>query len=152
MDSPKEKQKDGSSSSAHLDIRSKYGKKLRKKVEGGLAGVDLANTKKEEALQRGDAASHLVARNIALMDDVQTSGSRWLANSGTGSLLSFLSMRSVKIALMPSPQQMDESQIIIKQQQMQDLTRQLPNVKFDLLLEGEKLMKMGMGKILQQLF
>ena len=112
MDSPKEKQKDGSSSSAHLDIRSKYGKKLRKKVEGGLSGANLANTKKKEALQRADAASHLAARTIALMDDVQASGSRWLANSGTGSLLSFLSMRSVKIALMPSPQQMDESQII----------------------------------------
>lgn len=134
----KEKKIDGTSPSAHSDIRAKCAGKLWAKVEGGLAGVELAKSKKDESLQQGDAASHLAARNIALMEDAQISGSRWMANSGTGSLLSFLSMRSMKIALMPPPQQLDPPQISKKMMEMEDITRQLPDVRFDLLLEGEK--------------
>jgi len=120
----------------YMDIRSKYGAKLRSKVEGGLAGVDLANSKKEESLQKGDAAGHFAARALAAANTVTTSGSKWLASTGTGSLLSFLSMRSMKIALLPSPRSTSVAEKAQMKQNMEDLTRQLSNVNFDLLVEG----------------
>jgi hypothetical protein len=61
-----------------MDIRTKYAKQLRSKVDGGLAGVELANSKREEALNRGDAAGHLAARKIAASDTVSTPGSKWI--------------------------------------------------------------------------
>ena len=126
-----------------LDVRAKYASKLRAKADGGLSiqGIDLANSKKEEALQRGDAAGHFLARSIAASSSnlvsTSTSGSKWIATTGSGSLLSFLSTRSVKIALMPSSRIMREDEKIKMKEDMESLTRQLPTIKFDLLLDGE---------------
>ena len=93
---------------ATLDIRAKYAAKLRSKVEGGLAGVELANNRKEEALKQGDASSHLAARAIAASTTVSKSGSKWMASTGTGTLCNFLSNRSMKIALIPIPKEESE--------------------------------------------
>jgi hypothetical protein len=119
-----------------LDIRAKYAKKLRQKVEGGLAGVQVAKHKKEEMLARGDAAGHFAARALAATNSVSSSGSKWMANTGTGSLLSFLSMRSMKIALLPSPKVHNENERMNCMGDMNDLVRQLPNVHFNLLVEA----------------
>lgn len=64
------------------DVRSKYADKLRKKLDGGLAGVESAKALREDALTKGDAAGHLSARRIASSQPVGT-GSKWLAASGT---------------------------------------------------------------------
>ena len=116
-----------------LDIRSKYASKLRSKVEGGLAGVELANSKKEESLTRGDAAGHLFARSIAASNTVSKSGSKWMASTGTGSLCSFLSNRSMKIALIPLPTMSTSQDRIKTKEGMEQLANQLPQVKFSVL-------------------
>lgn len=115
------------------DIRSRYAAKLRSKVEGGLAGVELAKSKKEESLKMGDAAGHLVARSIAASNTVSTSGSKWMASTGVGSLCSFLSNRSMKIALIPTPSLKNNDEVERIRVAMQDLSKQLPQVKFTLL-------------------
>lgn len=124
--------------SSSVDIRAKYAKQLRNKVEGGLAGVEVAKHKREEMLSRGDAAGHFAARALAAANSVSvsTSGSKWMATTGTGTLLSFLSMRSMKIALLPSPRIVSENEKDTYNRDMNDLTRQLPNVNFHLLVEG----------------
>lgn len=120
-----------------LDVRTKYAQKLRQKVEGGLAGLELAKHKREEMTARGDAAGHLAARAlVAATTGGSAAGSKWMANTGTGSLLSFLSMRSMKIALVPSPRIYSADEKSVIQREMEDLTRQLPNVHFHLLVEG----------------
>lgn len=119
------------------DIRAKYAKKLRDKVDGGLAGVELANSKKDEMLKMGDAKGHLVARQIAAAETVSKSGSKWLATTGTGTLLSFLNMRSMKIALLPPPKALSLEEKDKVLQDMESLQRQLPNIKIDILLGGE---------------
>lgn len=128
--------KDAQDALAANDIRIKYAKKLRDRVDGGLAGVEVAKSKKEEMLSRGDAGGHFAARSLAAANTVSTSGSKWMASTGTGTLLSFLSMRSMKISLLPSPRQMTLVDQETKKQEMESLTRQLPTVKFDLLLDG----------------
>lgn len=115
---------------AALDIRARYAAKLRKKVEGGLAGVELANSRKEEALTKGDAAGHLAARAIAASTTVSKSGSKWMASTGTGTLCSFLSNRSMKIALIPIPGEEDRQKT---NDHMDLLARQLPTIKFSVL-------------------
>ena len=131
----------------HMDIRSKYASKLRKKIDGGVAGLDLANSEKEDTMKRGDASIHMAARNLISQEGLggenNTSSSRWLANTGVGKLLSFLSSRSMQIVLLPLPStkshpQSDED---VKRcnEEMESLTKQLPNVKFDLLIpDGRK--------------
>ncbi|GFH44653.1 hypothetical protein CTEN210_01127 [Chaetoceros tenuissimus] len=119
------------------DIRAKYAKKLRDKVDGGLAGVELANSKKDEILKMGDAKGHLVARKIAAAETVSKSGSKWLATTGSGTLLSFLHMRSMKIALLPPPKALSLEEKDKVLQDMESLQRQLPNIKIDFLLAGE---------------
>lgn len=133
-----EKNQPSTAASSSVDIRAKYAKKLRQKVEGGLAGVEVAKHKREEMLSRGDAAGHFAARKLAATNSVSasTSGSKWMATTGTGTLLSFLSTRSMKIALLPSPRIVSENEKDEYQRDMNDLTRQLPNVKFHLLVEG----------------
>lgn len=116
-----------------IDIRTKYAAKLRSKVEGGLAGVELANTKKEEALKHGDAAGHMVARSIAASQTVSKSGSKWMASTGTGTLCSFLSNRSMKIALVPLPSISSPEERQRMKNSMEQLAKQLPQVKFSVL-------------------
>mmetsp|Transcript_14586 Transcript_14586/g.16966 ORF Transcript_14586/g.16966 Transcript_14586/m.16966 type:complete len:376 (-) Transcript_14586:2396-3523(-) len=121
----------------NMDIRGKYASKLRSKVEGGLAGVELAKSRKEEALTRGDAATHLNARFIAASKTVSSSGSKWMASTGAGTLCSFLSNRSMKIVLIPTPGPSKSSDDKLKTKQgMEDLVKQLPKVKFSLLVHG----------------
>jgi hypothetical protein len=135
----------------HSDIRSKYSQKLRNKIEGGVAGLDLANFAKENNLKRGDASMHLAARNIISAEGAagsSTSSSRWLAATGVGKLLSFVDGRSMQIVLLPLPStplipQSDED---VKRtfEEMTNLTKQLPNVNFDLLIaDGRRRNQIG---------
>lgn len=127
--------------SSHSDIRSKYSQKLRNKIEGGVAGLDLANSEREGTLKKGDASMHLTARNLISAEGAagsSTSSSRWLATTGVGKLLSFVDGRSMQIVLLPLPStpSMPQSDEDVKRtlEEMTSLTRQLPNVNFDLLI------------------
>lgn len=121
------------------DIRSKYAKKLHKAgIEGGIAGVELANYEREESLKRGDAKGHLAARKVAMATSTQQSGTRWMALTGTGTLLSTLTHRSMKIALLPRPVNPNRPQARSPNERMEDLTRQLKDVVFDVLVDLPK--------------
>lgn len=126
----------------HMDIRTKYAAKLRGKIDGGVAGLELAKSDMESMTKRGDASMHLAARDLisseGLGTESNTSSTRWLATTGVGKLLSYLTSRSMHIALLPLPStpsypQSDED-VKRTQQQMETLTRQLPTVTFDLLV------------------
>lgn len=117
-----------------LDARSKYADKLRKKLDGGLAGVERANVERAEALQRGDAAGHLTARKIAASQAV-LSGSKWLATTGAATLLQYLTSRSVRVALLPVPNNGDTGSTEAEGERMETLVRQLPQARFDVLLK-----------------
>ena len=109
------------------DIRTKYANKL--KSRGGLAGVETAKRAIEESLRKGDAAGHLAARAAAVS---QSSGdNRWMVSQGTGTLLSYISNRSMEIALLPIPNQDDPKAGL----RMKEITKQLPSVSFGLLID-----------------
>ena len=111
-----------------VDVRSKYAEKLKSK--GGLASVVHAKKAVEQALSKGDAAGHLAARAAAVS---QTAGeTKWMALTGTGSLLTYISNRSMKIALLPIPSKEPNPNIGKK---MKDFTNQLSLVSFDLLVD-----------------
>jgi hypothetical protein len=114
----------------HEDIRAKYAKKL----QGGLAGIELAKSEVEETLARGDAAGHLAARKLAAQRPA-SGPTKWMAMTGTGSLLSFLTHRSIKIALLPNPKVSDATQRYQEQDSMEALKRQLKNVVFDCIVK-----------------
>jgi FMN phosphatase YigB (HAD superfamily) len=123
----------------HEDVRAKYARKL----QGGLAGVELAKSQVEETLARGDAAGHLVARKLA-MKTTAASPSKWMAMTGTGVLLSYLSHRSIKIALLPNPQTSNVDQKDRQQNSMEALMRQLKDVVIDCVVridDSDKLQK-----------
>lgn len=115
---------------ASMDIRNKYASKLRNKVEGGVPGIELAKSQVDESLSRGDAAGHLSARAMAVQSG--NSETKWMALTGTGALLTYLSNRSLKIALLPKPSNVEAE---TEGKRMNDFTRQLPNIPFDCLLE-----------------
>lgn len=127
----------------HVDIRSKYASRLRDKIEGGVAGLERAKSEGEQTMRRGDASVHLAARGLLSREGTgqqssNPSSSRWLAGTGVGRLLSFLSGRSMQIALLPVPStdslpQSDED-VERTSREMDSLARQLPHVKFDLLV------------------
>ena len=122
------------------DPRAKYADKLRKRLDGGLAGIENMKAQQEEALQRGDAAGHWAARKIAAAQPVagSTKGSKWLAATGTGNLLVYLTNRSMKIALLPVPDNADGESNDAAAQRMDEMEAQLPQVRFDLLVkEGQ---------------
>ncbi len=127
----------------NTDIRSKYAAKLRNKIEGGVAGLELAKSEKEDTLTRGDASIHLAARNLisaegAAGSSATSSSSRWLATTGVGKLLSYVNGRSMQIALLPLPStpSLPQSDEDVKQtlDEMTNLTNQLPKVSFDVLI------------------
>jgi hypothetical protein len=135
--------------SAITDIRSKYASKLQKKIDGGASSLD--RQKEEKLLNRGDASLHLAARAIATNknnpNNTSTGPTRWLAASGTSKLLSFISSRSMKIALLPIPrsQHADSAQKVPKEEEetsnntgkaMEELSHQLPHVQFHLLIKS----------------
>jgi len=118
------------------DIRSKYLHKLRNRTEGGMSidGIERAKQQIDDTLTKGDAAGHFAARAIAV-NQGSTNSTKWMALTGTGSLLQYVSTRNLKIALLPIPQNLQHEQ---EGKRMDDFTKQLPNVKFDLLLrKGE---------------
>lgn len=117
---------------AALDIRSKYADKLHKKgVKGGLAGVELAKSQVEDSLRQGDAAGHVHARKVVMQDEKKSS-QHWIATTGTGRLLQYLTRRSLQIGLLPTPGTSSDE---FKQQreQMLDLRRQLKDVVLDVV-------------------
>eukprot|EP00523_Entomoneis_sp_CCMP467_P014223 CAMPEP_0168790276 /NCGR_PEP_ID=MMETSP0725-20121227/13312_1 /TAXON_ID=265536 /ORGANISM="Amphiprora sp., Strain CCMP467" /LENGTH=352 /DNA_ID=CAMNT_0008840667 /DNA_START=726 /DNA_END=1784 /DNA_ORIENTATION=- len=116
------------------DIRSKYADKLQKKGMGGITGVDIAKQQVEETMQRGDAGGHLAARKIAMAEG--TSAKKWLALSGTGQVLRYLTQRSMKIILLPQPVKEINPQ---EGTQMEDLSKQLNDVVFDVLVKDGSL-------------
>ena len=127
------------SSGPHIDIRSKYASKLRDKIEGGVAGIDLMNYERTESSKRGDASSHLAAKALISGNEssnTNPSSSRWLATTGVGQLLSFLTQRSMQIVLLPIPSTVEKPQIDQdrrrNEDEMDSLTKQLPHVQFDL--------------------
>lgn len=123
------------------DIRSKYASKLRSRMDGGLGGVDQANAEKENAKTLGDAAAgHFEARKLA-MKKSPTTGKKWIATTGAGNLLSYLSNRSIQIALLPKPNVTEEMGRDDLYSRMIDLTEQLPNIKIDLLVKSESTTK-----------
>lgn len=113
------------------DIRAKYAEKLASR--GGLAGVDHAKRQVEETLAKGDAAGHLQARAAAVSQTVGET--KWMALTGTGSLLTYISNRSMKIALLPLPS--PEPRLDVKQK-MTTFTKQMSLVSFDLLIDKGK--------------
>lgn len=139
----KEKPKQTPASGPHIDIRSKYAAKLRNKIEGGVAGIDLMNYERTESMKRGDASSHLAAKAIVASAETAAassnpSSSRWLATTGVGQLLSFLTQRSMQIVLLPVPSTENKPQTDADRQRNEDemtsLTKQLPHVQFDLCI------------------
>lgn len=109
------------------DIRAKYAKKLK----GGLAGIELAKSQVEDALSKGDAAGHLAARKIA-MQQPPKAATKWMANFGASKLLTHLTHRSIRIALLPSPNSVgDAARQAREQENMHDLTTQLKDVVID---------------------
>ncbi|KAL7513804.1 hypothetical protein ACHAXN_011132 [Cyclotella atomus] len=139
----KEQPKKTPTTSPHMDIRSKYASKLRNKIEGGVAGIDLLNYERGELSKRGDASSLLTAKAVVASAESSAvssnpSSSRWLASTGVGQLLSFLTQRSMQIILLPTPSTTAKPQTESDKQRNEDemtsLTKQLPHVQFDLCI------------------
>lgn len=117
------------------DVRSKYASKLRHKLDGGVASLELARSEREENLKRGDAPAHLAALALAKQNvsSAGTAGTRWMALTGTGALLNYLSNRSIKIALLPKPNHPHREQ---EGKQMKDFSSQLQDVHVDVMLDA----------------
>eukprot|EP00815_Leptocylindrus_aporus_P010078 CAMPEP_0116050628 /NCGR_PEP_ID=MMETSP0322-20121206/498_1 /TAXON_ID=163516 /ORGANISM="Leptocylindrus danicus var. apora, Strain B651" /LENGTH=370 /DNA_ID=CAMNT_0003533223 /DNA_START=114 /DNA_END=1227 /DNA_ORIENTATION=- len=129
--------------SAVTDVRIKYADKLHAKLEGGLSRVDRLKEERTEALKRGDAS--FAAREAAVSQTVADSGPKWMATTGTGALLSYLTNRSIRICLVPRPDE-DLSKASTIVEEMESLVKQLPNVRFhylakDLTLTEEELLQ-----------
>jgi hypothetical protein len=116
----------------HQDVRAKYAKKLK----GGLAGIELAKSQIHESMMRGDAAGHLAARKIAIKD-APVQSTRWMANFGASKLLTYLTHRSIRIALLPNPKFIgDVDQQNNEQGLMKELQTQLKDVVIDVIVPG----------------
>ncbi|GAX15846.1 hypothetical protein FisN_2Lh428 [Fistulifera solaris] len=117
------------------DVRSKYAARLaRKGVD--LAGVDRMKQRLEDerSNSRGDAASHFAARKIALSEPSAASGDKWMALTGTGALLQYLTQRSMKICLFPSPTSFEISNKE-ERDRMEQMKAQLNDVNFHSLIK-----------------
>jgi len=113
----------------HQDIRSKYASKIK----GGLAGLELAKSQVQETLQAGDAPGHLATRQAAVRQTA-VSPTKWMALTGTGQLLSYLTHRSIRIALLPGALSLDLQHQEQEQQSMQHFASQLNEVVVDCTL------------------
>ena len=128
---------------ADQDIRAKYASKL----QGGLAGIELAKSQVENKLTKGDAAGHLAARKIAMLDDSTGTdttktgaATRWLPSLEASQLLISLTHRSMRIVLLPilrtatktttSPTAEEEEE----EPRMEDFKAQLKNVIIDKII------------------
>ncbi len=108
------------------DIRSKYASKLK----GGLSGVELAKYQVEDMSKSGDAAGHLAAREMAIKKTA-ASPTKWMALTGTGRLLSYLTFRSIRIALLPNPKLKDPERQQTEFKYMKDFSTQLKEIVVD---------------------
>jgi hypothetical protein len=126
------------------DIRSKYAAKLSQKgLGGGIESVQLARQQAEDSMQRGDAGGHWAARKmVAVSTEAPPSVGRppggaatakWMAQTGTGRLLQYLTRRSIKIVLVPSQLTLTEEEST-EGDDMRALRRQLQDVVFDALI------------------
>lgn len=113
------------------DVRAKYASKMRSKLEYGYSPVTM--TAAEDNMAKGDAKDLLLAKSIVN----KSSNSKWIAGTDTGKLLNYLSSRSMKIALIPPRRKSNnDDDDDITYQRMKDLTQQLPNVNFHVLLKS----------------
>ena len=87
------------------DVRAKYASRLK----GGIAGIELAKSEVDDNLKKGDAAGHLAARKIAMLDDNTSTtcndaktGAKWLPSLEASQLLTLLTNRSIRIVLLPT--------------------------------------------------
>jgi len=137
-ETPSPKELEDHNPSAH-DIRAKYASKLK----GGLAGIHLAKSQVEETLVSGDAAGHLAARKMAIMDGANRASdgdnqkgtaTRWLPSLAATQLLTLLTHRSIRIVLLPI---LDNNNNNTKtksdevEPRMEDFKSQLKNVIID---------------------
>jgi len=116
--------------SSHQDIRAKYASK----IAGGIHGIELAKSQVEDTLKGGDASSHLAARQMAIKNsptDGVSSTNKWMALSGTGRLLSYLTHRGIKIALLPNIRLKDLERKETEFQYMSDFNKQLKDIIID---------------------
>jgi FMN phosphatase YigB (HAD superfamily) len=120
----------------HEDVRAKYARK----IQGGLAGLELAKSQVHDSLARGDAAGHQVARKLAMespMDESKVVGSKWISPPETARLLSLLTHRSIRIALLPHPPMVNNRQSQEEEEQsMRILAAQLRDVVVDVIVPG----------------
>ncbi len=118
-----------------FDVRSKYAPRLAKKGVG-LAGVDRMKQQLEDekSNQRGDAASHFAARKMAMSEPATAGGDKWMALTGTGTLLQYLTQRSMKICLFPS---LKSFEILNTEEgdRMEQMKAQLNDVNFHSLIK-----------------
>ena len=56
--------------------------------------------------------------------------------TGSGKLLSYLTHRSIQIALLPKPGMVDMARLEEEQKRMQDFTKQLPDVEVQVVADG----------------
>jgi hypothetical protein len=112
------------------DIRAKYASKL----QGGLHGVELAKSQVEDALKGGDASGHLAARHMAIKNTA-ASPNKWMALTGTGRLLSYLTQRCIKIALLPNTRLNDPVRQDTEFQFMSNFNKQLKDIVVDTVVE-----------------
>ena len=128
------------------DIRSKYAQKLKKKSVGSLAGLELAKSKVEDTQNPGaDAKGHLAARKIAIQQGTNendiTASSKWLPSQASSILLTYLTNRTIRIALLPTitknSQKEDNNNNNEQKQEssmMQNFAAQLKNVIIDSII------------------
>jgi hypothetical protein len=109
------------------DVRAKYAAKLAQRG-AGLSGIELAKHQAQDKVKGGDAAGHLAARKRATTQ-TSAAGQHWMAGTGTGALLQYLTQRSMKICLLPTtappPAKKDNDTARTEAQRMEDFERQL---------------------------
>uniref|UniRef100_A0A7S4RDT5 Uncharacterized protein n=1 Tax=Ditylum brightwellii TaxID=49249 RepID=A0A7S4RDT5_9STRA len=139
------------------DIRTKYASALRKKLEStgsSLSTIERVKIESRDFTKKGDASDHLAARAAAIhAGSPSSSPTKWMASTGTGTLLSYLTSRSMIVALLPPLKRLvppsssssswfsfSEKKEIEKiedetlQTQMNLLSTQLPNAEIELQL------------------
>jgi hypothetical protein len=131
---PPPKKKALSQTHVGQDVRAKYAAKLK----GGLAGVELAKSRVHDTLKGGDAAGHLAARKMAVKETA-ASPAKWFALTGTGRLLSYLTHRSIRIALLPNPRLEDVERQKREFKYMTDFSTQMKDVVMDTVVHYEKI-------------
>jgi hypothetical protein len=120
------------------DIRAKYAAKLK----GGLVGIELAKSEVGETLSPGDAAGHLAARKIAIMDGAMNGNNnsnnvanRWLPSQAAAQLLTLLTHRSIRIVLLPTLESKNKTTTVEGESKtMQNFKDQLPNIVIDKII------------------